>query len=316
MWPLQAEGARSPWRRGARRGALALALGLAMTVAASAAGPRTALVPFEVSPFPYAGAVPGQDKPFLDAVAGERRGHTSPRGGVYWSDETYSDKRVLLAVPPQFNPSRPGYIVVFFHGNKARLERDVVRRQRVVQQLAASGLNAVLVAPQFAVDALDSSAGRFWEPGVFAAFLDEAATRLGSLAAGPFHTMPVILVAYSGGYMPASAVLDVGGAGDRIAGVVLLDAAYGELDTFAAWIARTQGRSFFFSAYSKSTKAENAGLQQRLDERHVVFSSGLPQRIQPRTISFLDAGSDVVHNDFVTRAWTADPLRAVLARVK
>ena len=54
-------------------------------------------------------------------------------------------------------------------------QRDVVGRQAVVDQLEASGLNAVLVAPQFAVDALDSSAGHFWLPGAFAAFMDEAA---------------------------------------------------------------------------------------------------------------------------------------------
>src|SRR6185312_9416381 len=48
-------------------------------------------------------------------------------------------------------------------------------------QLGHSGLNAVLVAPQLAVDAPDSSAGRFWSPGGFAAFLSEAQTKLGDL---------------------------------------------------------------------------------------------------------------------------------------
>ena len=65
-------------------------------------------------------------------------------------------------------------IIVFFHGNKATLSRDVIARQQIVRQLANSGLNAVLVAPQLAVDAQDSSAGRFWSPGGFAAFLSEA----------------------------------------------------------------------------------------------------------------------------------------------
>ena len=69
-------------------------------------------------------------------------------------------------------------MVVFFHGNEATLERDVRNRQAVPRQITESGLNAVLVAPQFAVNALDSSAGRFWEPGVFAQFLREAGERL------------------------------------------------------------------------------------------------------------------------------------------
>ena len=42
-------------------------------------------------------------------------------------------------------------------------------------------MNAVLVAPQFALDALNSSAGNFWTPGDFARFLDEAASRMAEL---------------------------------------------------------------------------------------------------------------------------------------
>ena len=111
-----------------------------------------------------------------------------------------------LAAPQSFDPARPGVIIVFFHGNMATLSRDVVARQQIVRQLTDSGLNAVLVAPQLAVDALDSSAGRFWAPGGFAAFLGEAQTKLGELypnARGAFRRMPVVIVAYSGGYLPA-----------------------------------------------------------------------------------------------------------------
>ena len=52
--------------------------------------------------------------------------------------------------------------------------RDVSDRQQTPQQVAQSHLNAVLLAPQMAVDALNSSAGNFWRPGAFAQFLDEA----------------------------------------------------------------------------------------------------------------------------------------------
>ena len=68
----------------------------------------------------------------------------SPRGGLLWEDQTYNDRTVLLAAPETFDPSRPGHIVVFFHGNNATLERDVIARQQIVRQLANSGLNAVL----------------------------------------------------------------------------------------------------------------------------------------------------------------------------
>jgi len=283
-------------------------------------GGRMELIPFEHAPFPYAGDIPGQNKPFLDVIAGGRRGHTSPRGGVYFEDQTYSDRRVLLYVPPGFDPRRPAALVVFLHGNNAILMRDVVTRQQIPRQLAASGLNAVLAAPQFAVDALDSSAGQFWDPNVFSQFLDEAAVHLTRLSGDPgtrhlFHTCPIILAAYSGGYMPASAILQARGVNDRLKGVLLFDALYGEADTFADWILRQKTRIFFFSAYSASTRAQNLDLQRRLNETGISTQQQLPPRLVPGGIVFLSASDSAVHNDFMSQAWTAQPLAAVLARL-
>src|SRR4051812_16164934 len=61
--------------------------------------PQTRLVGFDNSAFPYSGG-------------GGKGGH-------------YSDNRVLVHVPAGFDVHRPGVIVVFFHGHRATLERDV-----------------------------------------------------------------------------------------------------------------------------------------------------------------------------------------------
>src|SRR5690606_34691558 len=111
--------------------------------------------------------------PFLNVRDSGRLGHRTFSGRVYWADSTYSDNRVLLHVPRGFDTHRPGVIVMFFHGHGATLERDVLARQRVPEQITESGLNAVLVAPQFAVDARDSSAGKLWTAQGFRRFLDE-----------------------------------------------------------------------------------------------------------------------------------------------
>jgi len=132
-------------------GLLLLAEGSAAAAPTQAA--RTAIVPFETSPFPYSGRPPGQEKPFFDVEQEGRRGHTSPRGGVYWEEETYSDRGVLLSIPRGFDCARPGVLIVFFHGNGADLQGVVARRQQVPRQVAQSGLNALLVAPQFARNA-------------------------------------------------------------------------------------------------------------------------------------------------------------------
>ncbi len=277
------------------------------------------LVPFDNSPFPYTGPVPDKSMTFLDVVNGERRGHTSGRGGVYWEDLTYSDKRALLAIPRGFDIRRPAVIVVYFHGNLATLTRDVRNRQQIPRQVEQSGLNAVLVAPQFAVDALDSSSGRFWEPGVFAKFLDEATDRLTKLHGDPrarsvFERAPVVIVGYSGGYNPAAFAVALGGANQRVHGVVLLDGLFAEIDKFADWLAR-RPPAFFFSAYGKAARTEHAELQRMLVERGVSAQKALPARLNPGSVTLLDVGDEVQHNDFVTQAWVADPLRVVLARI-
>jgi hypothetical protein len=279
---------------------------------------KTALSEFDNSAFPYRGEIPEKNLPFLDAADGDRRGHTSLRGGVYW-EETYNDRHVLLSIPKGFDPKKPVLIVLYFHGNLAKLSRDVRDRQQVPRQVAESGLNAVLVAPQLAVDALDSSAGRFWEPGFFARFLDEAAARLAKLYGvesthAVFAQAPVVMVAYSGGYLPAVWSIYAGGAKDRVHGMILLDALFAESDKLAAWLVG-HPPAFFVSAYTKSARDENDALQKLLVDQKVKFQTSLPPRLSEGSIAFVSNGDEVVHNDFVTKAWISDPVKTLLARV-
>jgi hypothetical protein len=279
---------------------------------------KTALVEFDNSAFPYSGEIPEKGLQFLDVVDGDRRGHTSLRGGVYW-EETYNDRHVLLSIPKGFDPKKPVLIVLYFHGNLAKLTRDVRDRQQVPRQVAESGLNAVLVAPQLAVDALDSSAGRFWEPGFFARFLDETAARLAKLygqesTRAVFAHAPVVMVAYSGGYLPAVWSVYAGGAQNRVRGMILLDALFAESDKLAAWLAG-HPPAFFISAYTKSARDENDALQKMLHDQKVKFQTSLPPRLAEGSIAFVSNGDEVVHNDFVTKAWISDPVKTLLARV-
>src|SRR5947209_17268342 len=59
----------------------------------------TTLVSMKSSAFPYYGNNPASDAPFLNISKGDRRGHRSYGGRVYWQDETYNDNRVLVHVP-------------------------------------------------------------------------------------------------------------------------------------------------------------------------------------------------------------------------
>jgi hypothetical protein len=281
---------------------------------------KSQLVAFNASAFPYRGAIPGSNKPFLDARDGKRRGHTTLKGDVCWEDTAYSDRRSLLHLPTGFNPQLPFMIVLYLHGQGATLERDVMVRQAVPRQIAQSGQNIALVAPQLAFDAADSSAGNFWKPGHLAAYIDEAAERLmrlyGDKRVGPkFNAAPVVVVAYSGGYLSAAYALERGGAAHRIKGVILMDALYGEEDKFAAWAAARRRLAFLLSAYTESTHDENARLQELLAKRKIAFGTALPAKLTPGTLAFISCGPWELHGDFVTHAWTTDPLKQALALI-
>lgn len=277
----------------------------------------TKLVSMSSSPFPYKGLVPRTKRPFLNFRDGARVGRKTGRGRVYWADKTYSDSRVLLHIPRGFDTGKPAVIVLFFHGHGATLARDVVARQRLPAQISDSGINAVLVAPQFAVDARDSSAGNFWKPGGTRRFLDEVAPQLARLIGDPatqnkFARLPVVIVGYSGGYVPTAWSLANGGIGERVKGVVLLDGLYGELGRFAKWIEKDNS-GFFLSAYATSTTRGNAALKGMLKKRGIAYRTSLAPKLMPNSVTFVRAVKG--HRDYVTRAWAENPISDLLARI-
>ena len=280
---------------------------------------QTALVGLKSSAFPYLGNNPRTDQPFLDISKGERRGHRSYGGRIYWQDETYNDNRVLMHVPENFDVRKPGVIVVFFHGNGATLERDVRDRQLLPQQISDSNVNAVLLAPQLAVDAADSSAGKFWQPGGLKRFVAESSEHLARLYGDPgtakaFLNMPVVIVGYSGGFMPTAWSLDVGGLGSRVRGVFLLDAVYGELDKFASWIVNNRS-GFFVSSYTHYTKRHDNELMQMLKGKGITIAEDMDGPLRPGSVVFVETPEGVTHRDYVTRAWTENPVKEVLVKM-
>ncbi|MBR0858836.1 alpha/beta hydrolase [Bradyrhizobium liaoningense] len=279
----------------------------------------TTLVSMKSSAFPYFGNNPASDAPFLNISKGDRRGHRSYSGRVYWQDETYSDSRVLVHVPEHFDVRKPGVIVVFFHGNGATLERDVRDRQLVPKQITDSGANAVLLAPQMAVDAADSSAGKFWQAGGLKRFMEESANHLARLTGDPdsaraFANMPIVIVGYSGGFLPTAWSLEVGGISDRVRGVVLLDAVYGEMDKFVSWI-ESHRSGFFVSSYTRYTARRDRELMSMLRQKGISVSEDMDGPLRPGSVVFVETGDGITHRDYVTRAWTRDPLKDVLVKM-
>ena len=278
---------------------------------------QTRLVSFENAPFPYSGKIAGSRRPFLNVTKDGRRGHRTRTGRLYWADTTYSDRRSLLHVPKGFDAEKPGVMVVYFHGWGAKLERDIWKRQKLPAQITQSGANAVLVAPQFGVNARDSSIGNFWRPGALREYLEEAATKLAKLSGKPdtvdaFLDMPIVLVGYSGGYVPTAWALARGGIQNRVLGVVLLDALYGQLGTFTKWIKQSR-HTFFVSAHMSSTKRGNNRLRSIMDKASIPYQSDLNGQLQPGSVSIIHAPER--HRDYVTKAWAPYPVSDVLRKI-
>jgi hypothetical protein len=279
----------------------------------------TTLISMKSSAFPYFGNNPRTEEPFLNISKGERKGRRSHNGRVYWQDETYNDSRVLVHVPEAFDVRKPGVIVVFFHGNGATLERDVRDRQLVPQQISDSGVNAVLLAPQLAVNAADSSAGKFWQPGGFKRFIDESASHLARLYGDPksaqaFANLPIVIVGYSGGFLPTAWSLEVGGIQNRVRGVFLLDAVYGELDKFASWIEKNRS-GFFVSAYTRHTRRHDQELMEMLRGKGITITESMDGPLRPGSVVFVQTPDGVTHRDYVTQAWTEHPVKDVLVKM-
>lgn len=282
---------------------------------------KTSISEFVTSPFPLDGASSAATE-YFNLQENGKRGRQTATGKVYWENETYTDQRVLLHIPAKFDIRKPGVIVVFFHGHGAILERDIRDRQQLPEQISASVANAVLVAPQFAVNAADSNPGRFAESGGFTRFLNEAATHLAILHGDQrtvryFQSLPVILISYSGGYRAAALAITKGDTQNRVKGVVLLDSLYGELDKFESWVTADR-KHFFISTYLGSTKARNLELMKQLKERGVPVKTSLEgmRRLQPGTVIVMSGGNEENHRDYVQDGWIANPITDLLNRLR
>jgi hypothetical protein len=274
----------------------------------------TSLVPLDSAPFPVRSRSES-----ASAGDGDKRVRIHFRSRISWERGAYSDPRVLLHIPKGFDPNKPSVMVVFYHGHGATLTRDVLNRQEVPEQISEAGANAVLVAPQLAYDARSSNPGKLWEPGAFARMVREAGDQLTKLYGDPrvgrtFANMPIIIVAYSGGYLSAATSLERGGVKNRVRGVVLLDALYGELGGFASWISHNRS-AFFVSSYTSSTRGRNSQLEGMLADRDVPSGHALKTNRLAGNVVFLPGDDGIRHRDFVNHAWANKPIKDILTRL-
>ena len=133
-------------------------------------------------------------------------------------------------------------------------------------------------------------------------------------SARAFEKMPIVIVGYSGGFLPTAWSLEVGGISDRVRGVILLDAIYGELDKFAHWI-ENHRHGFFVSSYTQGTASRNRELMRMLREKGIALSEDMNRPLRPGSVFFTETGAGIRHRDYVTQAWTKNPIEEVLVKM-
>ena len=228
-------------------------------------------------------------------------GYTN-NGKFYDAASHYSDSTVGIFIPAGFRPStRRVDFLVHLHGWSNHVSQ-VLDRYQLREQVAASGLNAILIVPQGPRDAQDSGDGKLEHAaGGFAALMHDVAAYL--LAAGKTRTARIgriILSAHSGGYKGASHILQIGGLSDHITDVLLFDAAYADLDGFADWQAARKGRRLV-SLFTDDTASGNVALMAALTRRHqpvaVLEAKDLAPRILHRRQALFIYTPDLPHDE-------------------
>jgi hypothetical protein len=96
--------------------------------------------------------------------------------------------------------------------------------------------------------------------------------------------------------------------------VFLLDAVYGELDKFASWIVNDRS-GFFVSAYTRYTKRHDRELMQMLKEKGIAVSEDMGGPLRPGSVVFVETPEGVTHRNYVTHAWTENPVKQVLVKM-
>ncbi|HYQ30829.1 MAG TPA: hypothetical protein VER04_26535 [Polyangiaceae bacterium] len=238
------------------------------------------------------------------------------------------DDTVIVFVPAKyrFQPEEGVSALVHFHGHNSSAER-AISAHALREQLVDSRQNAILVVPQLALFAADSSCGKLASPGALARLLGGAvstAARLGRATLGDsrFPERPqlgrVCLSAHSGGYHAAACSLRQGGV--DVSETYLFDALYAESEVFREWVLERRGDPAssrhklvsYFTA-GAATETLNRGLRAALERSGVLVSEELREgALSRRDLSHAGAvfvRTEVAHSSVT---WETNALRDVL----
>jgi hypothetical protein len=222
------------------------------------------------------------------------------------ADKHYADRTVALFLPKGFRATERVDFVVHFHGWHNTVA-GTLRQFQLIEQLVASGRNAVLIVPEGPHNAPDSAGGKLEDPDGFQRFMAEAVATLRTqsvLTQSDFTLGDIILSGHSGGYKVMAAILDRGGLTPNVKEVWLFDALYAETDKFLAWADRRQGRLINIYTDGGGTKDDSEAMMAVLRQRGRDFlateeATVTAEALRTNTLVFLH--TDLGHNDVLAK---------------
>jgi hypothetical protein len=231
------------------------------------------------------------------------KGHTY-EGKTYPADVHYADRTVAIFVPKGFLKGDATSLVFYFHGWRNNLD-DTLKQFKVAEQLAASGVNAVLVLAEGPKNSPDSFGGKLEEPGVFKGLVDDVLSTLKARGVVE-NTQPgsIVLAGHSGAYRVMAFILTRGGLTANIREVYLFDALYGQTEKFAHWIDRFPGKLIDIYTAEGGTKDQSLDLMDDLRAWEIPFvavpeSAVTRELLKKNRLVFID--SPLAHDDVVAK---------------
>ncbi len=205
---------------------------------------------------------------------------------------------VHVWMPTGYDSATAG-VVVYVHGYFTSVDR-AWKQHRLAAQFASSGLNALFVA---------CAAPDDWRSPIRWKSLDELLATVEATLDGGLPEGRVVVVGHSGAHRTIEQWL----SGDRIDTIILIDALYGEVDAFKAWIEGGPERRLIDAA--ALTRRWTDELHARLPDT-VVFDEFPPTRtgrlVGARSARVVYVRSQFDHMGLVTRGFAIPMLlRAV-----
>jgi len=226
----------------------------------------------------------------------------------YPAEKHYSDSTVALFIPKGFRENGRVDFIVHFHGWRNTVP-GTLQQFRLIEQLVASGKNAVLIVPEGPRNAPDSAGGKLEDREGFNRFIDEAIATLKQREVfnKDFVLGDIILSGHSGGYLVMSAIVDRGGLTPHIKEVWLFDALYAQGDKFLAWSENPGGRLVNIFTDNGGTKARTEEMIATLKGQNKPTLLSTDETVlgaELQTNQFIFLHTDMTHNEVVAERRT------------